>query len=97
MSEGSAGGLLGTLKTAYDLAKDLMDLRDATVRQGRVVELQKQILAAQESAVAGQIAQASRFSTHATLKQKWLALRHGTQISSATSWISCRRAFSSIR
>ena len=35
---------LGTLKTAYDLAKDLVNLHDATVRQGKVAELQRQIL-----------------------------------------------------
>jgi len=29
---------LGTLKTAYDLAKDLVNLHDATVRQGKVAE-----------------------------------------------------------
>src|SRR5215510_14462477 len=42
---------LGTLKTAYDLAKDLVNLRDATVRQEKVAELQRQILDAQQSAI----------------------------------------------
>jgi hypothetical protein len=42
---------LGTLKTAYDLAKDLVNLHDATVRQGKVAELQRQILDAQQSAI----------------------------------------------
>ena len=45
------GDTLGTLKTAYDLAKDLVNLHDATVRQGKVAELQRQILDAQQSAI----------------------------------------------
>jgi hypothetical protein len=47
---------LGTLKTAYDLAKDLVNLHDATVRQGKVAELQRQILDAQQSISARDIA-----------------------------------------
>jgi len=43
---------LGTLKTAYDLAKDLVNLADATARQGKVAELQRQILDAQGDAIA---------------------------------------------
>jgi len=40
---------IGKLKTAYDLAKDLVNLQDTTARQGKVAELQRQILDAQES------------------------------------------------
>jgi hypothetical protein len=38
---------IGKLKTAYDLAKDLVNLHDTTARQGKVAELQRQILDAQ--------------------------------------------------
>jgi hypothetical protein len=42
---------LGTLKTAYDLTKDLVNLTETTARQAKVAELQRQILDAQESAL----------------------------------------------
>jgi hypothetical protein len=40
---------IGKLKTAYDLARDLVNLHDVTARQGKISELQRQILDAQES------------------------------------------------
>ena len=46
-----AGGL-AALKSASELTKAIMDLRDATVVQAKAIELQRQILAAQESALA---------------------------------------------
>jgi len=47
---------LSTLKTAYDLAKDLVNLHDTTIRQGKVAELQRQILDAQQSAIDANLA-----------------------------------------
>lgn len=38
---------LSALKTAFDLAKGLKDINDATIRNGAVIELQEKILAAQ--------------------------------------------------
>jgi rubrerythrin len=46
-----AGGL-AALKSASELTKAMMDIRDATVVQAKAIELQRQILAAQESALA---------------------------------------------
>jgi hypothetical protein len=43
--------MIGTLKTAYELVKDLVNLRDAVASQGKVAELQRQILNALESAI----------------------------------------------
>jgi hypothetical protein len=40
---------LGALKTAFDIAKGLKDIDDATRRNAAVIELQEKILAAQQS------------------------------------------------
>ncbi len=37
----------GALKTAFDIAKGLKDINDATVRNAAVIELQEKLLAAQ--------------------------------------------------
>lgn len=39
---------LGLFKTAFDIAKGLKDINDATVRNGAIIELQEMILAARE-------------------------------------------------
>jgi hypothetical protein len=39
---------LGALKTAFDLAKGLKDINDATIRNAAVIELQEKILTAQQ-------------------------------------------------
>jgi hypothetical protein len=61
---------LGTLKTAYDLAKDLVNLHDTTVRQGRVAELQRQILDAQQSAIDANQERATLMETISQLRGK---------------------------
>jgi hypothetical protein len=61
---------LGKLKTAYDLAKDLVNLHDATVRQGKVAELQRQILDAQQSAIDANQERATLMETIGQLKGK---------------------------
>lgn len=43
-----------SLKAATDIAKSLMDLKASSAIQGRVIELQAEILAAQSSALAAQ-------------------------------------------
>jgi hypothetical protein len=43
---------LGAFKTMLDMAKALKDINDATIRNGAVIELQEQILAAQETQTA---------------------------------------------
>lgn len=40
---------LTAAKTAFDIAKGLKDIHDATIRNAAVIELQEQILAAQEA------------------------------------------------
>ena len=40
---------IGALKTAFDLAKGLKDIDDATRRNAAVIELQEKILSAQQS------------------------------------------------
>jgi hypothetical protein len=44
----------GSLKTAYDLSKAALELRDAAAIQGKVLEMQAQISAALASAIAAQ-------------------------------------------
>lgn len=43
---------LGAVKAAFDLAKSLKNINDATVRNGAVIELQEKILSAQETQTA---------------------------------------------
>jgi hypothetical protein len=40
---------LSALKTAFDMAKGLKDINDAVIRNGAVIELQEQILSAQQT------------------------------------------------
>lgn len=60
---GEALAGLGALKTAFDLAKGLKDINDATIRNGAVIELQEKILAAQ-------VAQAALLDQVRELEQK---------------------------
>jgi hypothetical protein len=49
--------LLGSLKSAADIAKGFATLRDGALVQGKVIELQGVILAAQQGAMAAQSSQ----------------------------------------
>ena len=40
---------LGLFKTAFDIAKGLKDINDATIRNAAIIELQEMILSAQQS------------------------------------------------
>ena len=46
---GEALAGLGALKTAFDIAKGLKDINDATIGNGAVIELQEKILSAQQT------------------------------------------------
>jgi hypothetical protein len=46
---GEAIAGLSALKTAFDMAKGLKDISDATIRNAAVIELQEKILSAQET------------------------------------------------
>jgi hypothetical protein len=50
ISEAMAGA--SALKTAFDMAKALKDISDATIRNAAVIELQEKILSAQEAQFA---------------------------------------------
>jgi hypothetical protein len=43
---------MSALKTAFDLAKGLKDINDATVRNGAIIDLQEKILSAQQQQAA---------------------------------------------
>jgi DNA-directed RNA polymerase subunit RPC12/RpoP len=63
-------GAISGLKGAADIAKSMIGLRDATVIQGKVVELQSAILAAQTSALAAQSEQFALIEQIRALKEE---------------------------
>jgi hypothetical protein len=67
---GSIASAIGSLKTAADIAKGFLDLKEAAAVQGRVIELQSAILAAQSSALAAQSEQMSQLEEIRGLKEK---------------------------
>jgi hypothetical protein len=67
---GSIAAAIGGLKTAADIAKGFLDLKEASAVQGKVIELQGVILAAQSSALAAQSDQFSLLDEIRGLKQK---------------------------
>jgi hypothetical protein len=77
MDMGSIAAAIGSLKTASDLAKAFIGVRDSTVIQGKVIELQSAILAAQSSALAAQ-------SEQFTLLNKVLQLEE--EVAKARAW-----------
>jgi hypothetical protein len=52
-------GLVASLNAATDITKSFLGLRDMTMVQGKVIELQAEIMSAQQSALAAQTAQSS--------------------------------------
>jgi hypothetical protein len=52
MDMSAIAGLASSLKVAGDITKALVDLRDAQLVQAKVIELQREIMAAQGSALA---------------------------------------------
>lgn len=60
---GSMAALAGSLKTAGDIAQTLVGIRDARVIQEKVIDLNREIIAAQSSAITTQ-------AQHAALAQQ---------------------------
>jgi rubrerythrin len=50
---------IGSLKAAFEIVKSFIGVRDATVIQSKIFELQREILSAQQSALSAQQAQFS--------------------------------------
>jgi hypothetical protein len=71
---GSIAAAIGGLKTAADIAKGFLDLKEAGAVQGKVIELQGVILAAQSSALAAQSDQFSLLEEVRSLKQQMAKL-----------------------
>ena len=46
---GEAIAGLSAIKTAFDIARGLKDINDATIRNSAIIELQEKILAAQQA------------------------------------------------
>ena len=55
MDIGSIQAAIGSIKTVGDIAKGMMDLKMASKIQSKVIELQREILSAQSSALFGPI------------------------------------------
>lgn len=53
----SISAALSSLKAAGEIASALKDVRDATLVQGKVFDLQREILAAQQAAIGAQLGQ----------------------------------------
>jgi hypothetical protein len=70
----SIAAAIGSLKTAADIAKGFLSLRETAAVQGKVIELQGHILAAQSSALAGQSDQLSLLEEIRSLKAKMAEL-----------------------
>lgn len=69
------GDTLGKLETAYNLTKDLLNLRDAVAMQERVFELQAQILAAQREALESNQAQTANINKIRALEEEVARLK----------------------
>jgi len=61
---------LGSLKAAFEIAKSFIGVRDATIIQSKVFELQREILSAQQSALSAQQAQFSLLEQIRDLEQQ---------------------------
>jgi hypothetical protein len=72
---GEIAAALTSLKAAGDIAKAMMDLRDASAFQGKAIELQRQILSAQESALAANAAQTTLVDRIRDLEQEIVHLK----------------------
>jgi hypothetical protein len=67
---GSITAAIGGLKTAAEITKGFLDLKEAAAVQGRVIELQGVILAAQSSALSAQSDQLALLEEIRELKAK---------------------------
>jgi hypothetical protein len=70
-----AAGLLSSFSAAQNIAKALLELRTISEVQGKVVELQSVIMAAQSSALAGQAEQSALIQRVADLEKELAAVK----------------------
>lgn len=74
MDIGQFASLAGSLKTAGDIAKAMIDLRDAQAFQLKAIELTREIMSAQQSALAAQLAQSALIEEVRNLKEQHVRL-----------------------
>ncbi len=70
MDMSSIQAAIGGLKTASDIAKAMVDIRDAAVLQSKTIELQQVILSAQSSGIAAQSEQFTLLERIRNLEEK---------------------------
>ena len=76
MSEIAAiSGTIGSIKALFDLSKSIVGIRDVNIIQGKVAELQSQILTAQSDAMAAQREQAAMLERVDLLKKEVAELK----------------------
>jgi hypothetical protein len=73
----SIAAAIGSLKTAADITKGFLDLKEAAAVQGKIIELQGIILSAQSSALAGQSEQLTLLERIRELEGKLAKLEAG--------------------
>ncbi|MGD0189769.1 MAG: hypothetical protein ABSD74_03395 [Rhizomicrobium sp.] len=90
------GGTLSSLKTAADIAKTLMGLRDESQIRSKVIDLQSTIIAAQTAALESQTEQSQLLrrvreleSQIATLEAKLASANQGQKIPEARICPTC--------
>lgn len=71
----AAGAALSSLKLAYDLSKAMLDVSGAVKVQGKIFELQREILSAQASAMGAQQAQTTLLSQIDNLEKEIVSLK----------------------
>ncbi len=67
---GSIQAAIGGLQAAGNIAKSMINIRDATALQSKTIELQQAILAAQDSALTAKSAQASLIDRISDLEEE---------------------------
>ena len=76
---------VSSLKTASEIAKSLIGLRDTALLERKVAELNREILAAQQSALSANWTSSRCCRRYASLKKKLLALNSGMLRSRSTN------------
>lgn len=67
---GAIAAAASSIKTAFDMSKALLEIRDGTIAQERIIELNRVILAAQSDAMAAQLAHAALLDEVRGLKEE---------------------------
>jgi hypothetical protein len=68
-----------SLKTAGEIVKAMIGLRDAALIQNKVIELQGVIPPPMRAHSRPKASSLRCWAAYASLKQAWLSLKHGTQ------------------